>query len=74
MPDWQPVAVPVLCPRCGAYWECACREASRISEEVAIEASIRESERQGWNERNPETHFTFTKLGSLGLAKAEDAS
>ncbi len=24
MPDWQPVAVPDLCPRCGAYWECEC--------------------------------------------------
>ena len=40
---------------------------------TALEASIRESENQGWNERNPGTHFTFNKLDSLGLARAADA-
>lgn len=24
MPDWLPVSVPDLCPRCYAYWECEC--------------------------------------------------
>ena len=29
----------------------------------ALEASIRESENQGWNERNPGTHIIWDKLG-----------
>ena len=37
----------------------------------ALEASIRESENQGWNERNPWTHIIWDKPDSLGLAKAD---
>ncbi len=32
MPDWVPQVVPVLCPCCGAYWECGC---SVVSQEEA---------------------------------------
>ena len=84
MPDWQPVSVPDFCPTCGVYWECehvralegGQREAtpdevSRAIGQDVLEASIRESENQGWNERNPGTHFTFNKLDSLGLAQAD---
>ncbi len=31
MPDWQPVTVPDLCPRCGAYWECEHAEDATLS-------------------------------------------
>ena len=50
MPDWQPVAVPDLCSRCGAYWECECRvvsaeEVGRTIGRMAVENVLKRLER-----------------------------
>ncbi len=70
MPDWQPVSVPDLCPRCGAYWECEhAAENARVEYWDRVDDTIAEAA----SKLDPLEAFTFNRLGSLGLARADDA-
>ena len=75
MPDWQPVSVPDFCPICGVYWECGCRLGlSEIEAAVTNNFDPKGMKRtlDKFFDNIPDT-FTFNKLDSLGLAKADDA-
>ena len=74
MPDWVPQVAPDFCPTCGVYWECECGPGlAEIETAVTNNFDPKSMKRtlDKFFDNIPDT-FTFNKLDSLGLAKADD--